>query len=413
MNRIRTALALRLPRQPAPGLRPRLRERPSGARGARAARQHRRAPRNSDGTHRRQDARARARRARQRRKRHEPSPRSRRGRRPRRARRACFKPPEIVMVDRATALEQQASGSFDDLERKLDRAGIEPRPVPLTPEQLEALGIRPAPLVDESDLTDADRLDGLLAQHCVGEGKDGLIVDTRDACKGAADAEEVQTLLERVNRARRQLWRWMHEQRTDVSGGGAAARVAREPRAERGLRRMDRRERREVARKVVLKPRALAAAGLALAASLRRRARVGRQRGRRRSPEAPASDRGRGRRSARPARARRQDALLRVEPRHDQPALRPEHGRRPRAAALRRRRGRHLAAGEPGRAVTPLHLVPRERLGAALRPSTAGGGRAQVPRRTRPPPCRPSGSTTIGSRSSAASRSRGTCASWR
>ena len=28
----------------------------------------------------------------------------------------CFKPPEIVMVDRATALEQQASGSFDDLE---------------------------------------------------------------------------------------------------------------------------------------------------------------------------------------------------------------------------------------------------------------------------------------------------------
>jgi uncharacterized protein YdbL (DUF1318 family) len=131
----------------------------------------------------------------------------------------CFKPPEIVMVDRATALEQQAAGSFDDIELKLDRAAIEPRPVPLTPEQLEALGIRPAPLVDESELTDADRLDGLLVQHCVGESKDGLIADTRDACKGAADAEEIQTLLERVNRARRQLWRWMHEQRTDVSEG--------------------------------------------------------------------------------------------------------------------------------------------------------------------------------------------------
>jgi uncharacterized protein YdbL (DUF1318 family) len=129
----------------------------------------------------------------------------------------CFKPPEIVMVDRATALEQQAAGSFDDIELKLDRAGIEPRPVPLTPEQLGALGIRPAPLVDESDLTDADRLDGLLAQHCIGEGKDGLVVDTRDACRGAADAEEVQTLLERVNRARRQLWRWMSEQRADAS----------------------------------------------------------------------------------------------------------------------------------------------------------------------------------------------------
>jgi uncharacterized protein YdbL (DUF1318 family) len=128
----------------------------------------------------------------------------------------CVKPPEIVMVDRATALEQQASGSFDDIERQLDRAAIEPRPVPLTPEQLEALGMRPAPLVDESDLTDADRLDGFLTQHCIGEGKDGLVVDTRDACKGAADAEEVQTLVERVNRARRQLWRWMHEQRADM-----------------------------------------------------------------------------------------------------------------------------------------------------------------------------------------------------
>ena len=90
---------------------------------------------------------------------------------------ACFKPPEIVMVDRATALEQQAAGSFDDIELKLDRAAAEPRPVPLTPEQLEALGIHPASLVDESELTDADRLDGLLTQHCVGEGKDGLIVE--------------------------------------------------------------------------------------------------------------------------------------------------------------------------------------------------------------------------------------------
>jgi hypothetical protein len=128
----------------------------------------------------------------------------------------CFKPPEIVMVDRATALEQQASGSFDELETRLDRAAIEPRPVKLTPEQLETLGIHPPPLVDESDLTDADRLDGLLEQHCVGEGKDGLVVDTRSACKGAADAEEVQTLIDRTNRARRQLWKWMHDRRTDV-----------------------------------------------------------------------------------------------------------------------------------------------------------------------------------------------------
>jgi Protein of unknown function (DUF1318) len=132
---------------------------------------------------------------------------------------ACFKPPEIAMVDRATALEQQASGSFDEIEQRLDREAIEPQPVPLTPEQLEGLGIRPAPLVDESELTAADRLDGLLAQHCVGEGNDGLVVDTREACKGAADAQEVQTLLERTNHARRELWRWMHQQRADISEG--------------------------------------------------------------------------------------------------------------------------------------------------------------------------------------------------
>jgi uncharacterized protein YdbL (DUF1318 family) len=129
----------------------------------------------------------------------------------------CYKPPDIVVVDRATALEQQAGGSFDDVEQKLNRAGIEPRPVPLTPEQLEALGVRPAPLVDGADLTDADRLDGLLLQHCVGEGGDGLVVDTRDACRGAADPEELEALVDRVNRARRQLWRWMHEQRSGVS----------------------------------------------------------------------------------------------------------------------------------------------------------------------------------------------------
>ena len=128
-----------------------------------------------------------------------------------------IKPPEYVVVDRATALEQEASGSFDDVEKRLNRAGVEPRPVPLTPEQIGALGARPPPLVDGSDLTDADRLDGLLVQHCVGEGGDGLIVDTRESCKGAADGDEVQTVVERVNRSRRQLWRWMHEQRSDVS----------------------------------------------------------------------------------------------------------------------------------------------------------------------------------------------------
>jgi hypothetical protein len=129
----------------------------------------------------------------------------------------CVKAPEFVMTDRATALEQQAGGSFDELEQQLDRAGVEPRPVQLTPEQLAALGIRPSPLVDATQLTDADRLDALLGRHCVGEGQDGSIVETRDACHGGADPQEVATLIDRVNRARRQLWRWMHDQQPGAS----------------------------------------------------------------------------------------------------------------------------------------------------------------------------------------------------
>ena len=130
---------------------------------------------------------------------------------------ACIKAPEIVMVDRATALEQQAAGSFEDLERKLDRAAVEPRPVPLTPEQLANLGVRPPSVVDGTDVTDADRVDALLVQHCIGEAKDGTLADTREACAGISDAEEIRVVVERVNRARRQLWRWMHEQRPTAS----------------------------------------------------------------------------------------------------------------------------------------------------------------------------------------------------
>ncbi|HXR11872.1 MAG TPA: DUF1318 domain-containing protein [Gaiellaceae bacterium] len=129
----------------------------------------------------------------------------------------CIKPPDIVMVDRGTALEHQASGSFDDVEHRLDREAVEPRPVPLTPEQLEELGAQPTAPIDDARLTDSDRVDAWLVQHCIGEGADGLLVDTRDACRGAADPDQVGGAVERVNRARRQLWLWMHAQRADVS----------------------------------------------------------------------------------------------------------------------------------------------------------------------------------------------------
>jgi hypothetical protein len=129
----------------------------------------------------------------------------------------CISAPEIVMVDRATALEEQAAGSFKDVEHRLARAGMSPTPVPLTPNQLEELGLQPTQLVENMGKTQADRVDELLRRHCVGEGRDGLLVDTRRQCQaGRLTADDV-ALVERVNRSRLQLWQWMRTVRPSVS----------------------------------------------------------------------------------------------------------------------------------------------------------------------------------------------------
>lgn len=129
----------------------------------------------------------------------------------------CIRPPEIVMVDRATALEQQAGGSYAALEKKLAQAAVTPRPAPLTPDQLEALGMAVGPMGDQTEMTDADRVDAMLKRHCIGEGRNGLLVDTSEICHGAVDRDELVDRVDRVNRARQQLWRWMREQRPELS----------------------------------------------------------------------------------------------------------------------------------------------------------------------------------------------------
>lgn len=129
----------------------------------------------------------------------------------------CIRAPEIVMTDRGTALEQQAGGSYQDIEKQLNKKSIEARPVPLTPKQFEQLGIKPLPLNDATEETDADRVDALLQQHCVGEGHEGLLVDTHQACVGASDHAAAVELIDRVNQARVQLWRWMHDQKKERS----------------------------------------------------------------------------------------------------------------------------------------------------------------------------------------------------
>jgi hypothetical protein len=129
----------------------------------------------------------------------------------------CISAPEIVMVDRATALEEQASGSFKDVEQRLARAGMSPTPLPLTPNQLEELGLQPTPVVDSLGKTQADRVDDLLRRHCVGEGRNGLLVDTRRECQSRRLSADDLALVERVNRAREQLWQWMKTVRPGVS----------------------------------------------------------------------------------------------------------------------------------------------------------------------------------------------------
>jgi len=126
---------------------------------------------------------------------------------------SCISAGEIVVVDRATALEQQAAGSFEELEQRLTRAALAPQPVPLTPDQLETMGFKSAPLMDRTEMTDADLVDELLRQHCLGEALDGTLADTFDACVGAADRPAAEALSARVNSARRQLWRWMREKK--------------------------------------------------------------------------------------------------------------------------------------------------------------------------------------------------------
>ncbi len=127
---------------------------------------------------------------------------------------ACIRAPEIVMVDRATALEEQAAGDFEELERRLYRAGMTPAPVPLTPDQLEALGVRPPPLVENLDATPADRIDDLLRRHCIGEGLDGLLAETKECRRGLR--QDDQALVDRVNKARLGLWAWMRQQKPNA-----------------------------------------------------------------------------------------------------------------------------------------------------------------------------------------------------
>ncbi len=127
---------------------------------------------------------------------------------------ACVRPPTVVLVDRKTALEEQAAAEMPEEERALLQAGLSPRPLPLTRSQVEAAGVGGTSFeavvqAYQSLRTDQPLVDALLVRRCLGEGMDGLLVQTPDTCVGEVDPSVIGPLVQRVNRERRQVWAYM------------------------------------------------------------------------------------------------------------------------------------------------------------------------------------------------------------
>lgn len=135
---------------------------------------------------------------------------------------ACVRPPTVVLVDRKTALEEQAASEYHS-EDALVQANLSPRPVLMTRGQIEASGEVGASSFDivvsryQSLRLEQPMVDALLVRRCIGEGVDGLLVQTLETCLGEVDASVIGPLVQRVNRDRRQLWAFMASRTPGVS----------------------------------------------------------------------------------------------------------------------------------------------------------------------------------------------------
>ncbi len=137
---------------------------------------------------------------------------------------ACLPAPTVVVRDRKTALEEQAAGRYRALENDLRQASLSPKGEDLTRQQIVEAGqdtsgqtLDVVVRIYGSVRADAERLDDLLRRHCVGEGLDGQLLETPDACAGERDAAATAELVQRANRDRRQLWRHIAAARPGAS----------------------------------------------------------------------------------------------------------------------------------------------------------------------------------------------------
>ena len=137
----------------------------------------------------------------------------------------CITVPDVVLVENKTALEKQAAGEYRSLEMELQRTSLRGGPENITKSQLQGknVDLRESTLGEivrlySSVQSDAERVDHYLVAQCIGEAKTGLLEETRELCSEDIDPVEVNSLLERSNRNRRQLWRDVIARvKTDVS----------------------------------------------------------------------------------------------------------------------------------------------------------------------------------------------------
>jgi hypothetical protein len=131
----------------------------------------------------------------------------------------CIRPPDVVLLDRKTVLEEQASGELYPLENELREAAIVPKGEDFTRAQLQESGadlsrdtLNRIVAIHGLLRAESEVLDDLLVRRCIGEARSGLLVETPRTCAGRANEARTSAAVQRVNRARRQLWRYIQEQ---------------------------------------------------------------------------------------------------------------------------------------------------------------------------------------------------------
>lgn len=130
----------------------------------------------------------------------------------------CIRAPDVVMVDRQTMLEEQLSGELQPLDNALRELALVPTAADFTRSQLESAGVdlgddtlTQVTRVHTVILSELEVLDGLLVRRCVGEARSGLLEETPATCSGRHRAQRTSETVQRVNRARRQLWQHLQD----------------------------------------------------------------------------------------------------------------------------------------------------------------------------------------------------------